>query len=273
MKVCSRAVRGPDGVDSGGDFGGGEEVDVVFGEVDAGFEGGDEGYELVLDWGDLAGEGAAELLGGDAGLVEGAGFDEVANCFCLSEIEAAGEEGSLGEFAGFGEARSAGDALAEEVVEEDGGAVGGDFDDVFGGVGGGGGEVGDYGFVEVSPSESMISAKRAWAGARGWRRRRRGSAMVRAGAGEADDADAAAAGWGGDGDDGVFELRHGSSAGFSYGNGRKKCWRGGVVFLRGVLRKVVCRTWFFDGEIVVDCVVKRGEKTPRFRGALKMSPF
>ena len=26
-----------------GDFGGGEDVDVVFGEVDAGFEGGDEG--------------------------------------------------------------------------------------------------------------------------------------------------------------------------------------------------------------------------------------
>jgi hypothetical protein len=23
------------------------------------------------------------------------------------------------------------------------------------------------------------------------------------------------------------------------------------VFLRGFLRKVVCRTWFFDGEIVV----------------------
>jgi hypothetical protein len=30
-------------------------------------------------------------------------------------------------------------------------------------------------------------------------------------------------------------------------------WRGGVAFLQGFLRKVVCRTWFFDGEIVVDC--------------------
>jgi hypothetical protein len=27
---------------------------------------------------------------------------------------------------------------------------------------------------------------------------------------------------------------------------------GGRVFLQGVLQKVVCRTWFFDGEIVVD---------------------
>ena len=30
-------------------------------------------------------------------------------------------------------------------------------------------------------------------------------------------------------------------------------WRGGVVFLQGVLRKVGCRTWFFAGEFVVDC--------------------
>ena len=42
-----------------GDLGRGEEVDVVFGEVDAGFEGGDEGYKLLFYWGDLAGEAAA----------------------------------------------------------------------------------------------------------------------------------------------------------------------------------------------------------------------
>jgi hypothetical protein len=29
-------------------------------------------------------------------------------------------------------------------------------------------------------------------------------------------------------------------------------WRGGVVFLLGVLRNVACRTWFFAGEFVVD---------------------
>ena len=79
--------------------------------------------------------------------MEGGGFDEVVDCFGLGEIEAAGEEGSLGEFAGFGEAGAGGDALAEEVIEEDGGAVGGDFYDVFGGVGVGFLEPGDYGFV------------------------------------------------------------------------------------------------------------------------------
>jgi len=88
------------------------------------------------------------LLGGDAGLVESGGFDKVVNCFCLCEIEAAGEEGSLGKFAGFGQAGAGGEALAKEVVEENGGAVGGDFYDVFGGVGVGFFEPGDYGFVE-----------------------------------------------------------------------------------------------------------------------------
>src|ERR1700722_2571092 len=57
-----------------GDFVGGEEIDVVFGEVDSGFEGSDQGDELLFDGGDLAGESASELAGGDAGLVEGRGL-------------------------------------------------------------------------------------------------------------------------------------------------------------------------------------------------------
>ena len=57
--------------------------------------------------------GAAELLSGDARLVEGLGFDEVAHGFGLGEIEAAGEEGALGKFAGLGEAGAGGDGLAE----------------------------------------------------------------------------------------------------------------------------------------------------------------
>ena len=153
------------------------------------------------------------------------------------------------------------------MVEEDGGAVGGDFYDVFGGVGVGFFEVCDYGFVErfscvvkdfgeagLGGGERVAELQEGFGDGAG------------GGAGEADDANAAAARWGGDGDDGVFKFRHVEfSAGFSYGNGRKKCWRGGGVFLQGVLRKVGCRTWFFDGEIVVDSVVKRGEKSPRFR--------
>ena len=96
----------------------------------------------------VTGEGASELLCGDACLMECGGVDEVSDCFGLGEVKAAGEEGSLGEFAGFCEAGAIGDALAEEVVEEDWGAVGGDLYDVFGGVGVGGLVVGDYRFVQ-----------------------------------------------------------------------------------------------------------------------------
>jgi hypothetical protein len=32
----------------------------------------------------------------------------------------------------------------------------------------------------------------------------------------------------------------------------KKYWAGGRAFLQGFLQKVGCRTWFFDGENVVD---------------------
>ena len=46
-------------MDLGLNFIGGEKVNVVFGEVDAGFEGGDEGYKLLFYWVDLAGEGTA----------------------------------------------------------------------------------------------------------------------------------------------------------------------------------------------------------------------
>jgi hypothetical protein len=67
--------------------------------------------------------------------VKRAGLDEVVYGLGLGEVETAGEEGALREFARLGEPRAGGDALAEEVVEQNGRAVGGDFDDVLGGVG------------------------------------------------------------------------------------------------------------------------------------------
>jgi hypothetical protein len=36
-------------------------------------------------------------------------------------------------------------------------------------------------------------------------------------------------------------------------------------FLQGVLRKTVCRTWFFDGKFVVKCVVNVVKKRRFFR--------
>jgi len=203
--------RGLNGGDLGCDLVVWDEIDVVFGEVDASFQCGDEDYKLLFYWGYLAGERTAQLLRGDAGLVEGGGFYKVVDSFGLGEVEAAGEESPLGEFAWFGEAGTDGNALAEEVIEEDWRAVGGDLDDVLRGVGVGGLEPGDYSFVErlgsgipsgikdlgeagVTGSERVAEFEEGLCdGAGGW-------------AGEAHDADAAATGRGGDGDDGVFSV-------------------------------------------------------------------
>jgi hypothetical protein len=140
------------------------------------------------------------------------------------------------------------------VVEQDGGAVGGDFYDVFGGVGVGGLEPGDYGFVEGFPCRVKDFGEAGLSGGEGVTKLYETlSDDAGVGAGEADDADAAASG--------RREMATmvssnsvmwRSGAGFSYGTGRKKCWRRGGVFLQGFLRKVECRTWFFDGESVVD---------------------
>ncbi len=94
---------------------GGTDGDVVLGEVDAGFEGGDELDQRLLDGGEGVGERAAELRGGDAGLVEGLCVDEVADGFGLGEVEAVVEEGAQGELAGLGEAGAAGEALLDDI--------------------------------------------------------------------------------------------------------------------------------------------------------------
>ena len=66
------------------------------------------------------------------------------------------------------------------MVEEDGGAVGGDFYDVFRGVGVGGVEVGDYGFVERFSCIVKDFGEAGLGGGEGWRSFRSGSAMERA---------------------------------------------------------------------------------------------
>jgi len=127
--------------------------------------------------------------------------------FGLGEVEAAGEEGALGEFAGFGEAGSGANALTEKVIEEHGRAVGGDLDDVFRGVGVGGLEPGDDGFVESFSCGVKDLGEAGLGGGEGVAEFEEGFGDgAGLGAGEADDADASATGWGGDGDDGVFEV-------------------------------------------------------------------
>jgi hypothetical protein len=101
----------------------------------------------------------------------------------------------------------------------------------------------------VSPVFSWVYAEMGPGGARGVEEFEEGLGDgAGVGAGEADDADTAAAGWSGDGDDGVFELGH---VDFLMVVGEKKsCVVEGVF--AGVFAKDGCRTWFFDGEIVVN---------------------
>src|SRR5208282_4329781 len=62
-----------------GDFGLRCDVDIVFGEVDAGFEEGDEFDERLLDWLHAMTQSAPHLAGCLTGLREGVRFDEIAD--------------------------------------------------------------------------------------------------------------------------------------------------------------------------------------------------
>jgi len=182
------------------------DVDVVFAEVDAGFEKGDEFDEGLLERSNAAAECTAHLAGGLTGLGECLGFDEVANGLGLGEVELAGEEGALGEFAGVGEASAEGKGATKEKVEDDRRAVGGDFNEVVAGVGVGGGVEGDDGFIKLLAGFGFIE-DRGEAGAGVFQGLAEADELGGDGSGvgaaEANDTDAAAAGWRGDGGDGV----------------------------------------------------------------------
>jgi hypothetical protein len=161
--------------------------------------------------------------------------------------------------------------LAEQVVEEDWGAVGGDFYDVFGGVGVGFFEEGDYGFVKRFACVVKDFGEAGLRGSEGVAELYQGFGYgAGGGAGEADDADPAAAGWGGDGYDRVFRFKfsHGEAGrGFSYGNGRKNI---GVVeggFCGGFCKKwgaergfLMVKTWWMCGETWRENALRLGAK-------------
>jgi hypothetical protein len=137
-----------DGIETPQDFGGGGDADVVLGEVDAGFEEGDEFEELRLDGGDETRDGALSLLCGDAGLVEGCRFDEIAYGLGAGQVDATVQVSAQGELTGFGEACTGFHGAVEAMAKDYGGTVAGDFDYVFGCVRFGRGEEGDDGLVD-----------------------------------------------------------------------------------------------------------------------------
>src|SRR6202167_1994169 len=131
-----------------------QDRDVVFSEIDAGLEHSDQPNEALFHWLQALGESAFELLGGDLRLVKCLGVDQIADRFSLGEIDAAMEEGAHGELSGLGETCSGRNAQLDDVPEHDRRSVGGDLDDVVGGIGMGFGEVSDTDFVY----ESRISS-------------------------------------------------------------------------------------------------------------------
>ena len=123
--------------------------DIVLGEVNAGFEHGDQLYQFLFDGLQAARERAFKLLSRNLGLIEGLRLDQVADSLRLGEIDASVEKGAHGEFAGLGQACAPSQSQLDHVAQDHGRTVGGDFDDVIGGVGMRLGKVGDNDFVDA----------------------------------------------------------------------------------------------------------------------------
>src|ERR1700730_9449820 len=108
---------------------------VVLREVDAGFEPSNQLDQFLLDRLQAAGECSLKLLGCDPGLVKGLRLDQVVNGFSLCKIEASVEKRTHGEFTWLAKASAASESKLDNMAQNHGRAVGGDFDDVVGRVG------------------------------------------------------------------------------------------------------------------------------------------
>ena len=123
------------------------DADIVFGEVDAGFEQGDQFEKLLLERRDAARNRAARLLRGDARLIQRGGVDQVADRLGLRQIDAAIQIGPQREFARLGEARARFERPFDGVAQNHGRAVAGNLDHVFGGVGAGRRKICDHNLI------------------------------------------------------------------------------------------------------------------------------
>ena len=127
----------------------GHDGDVIFGEIHAGFEEGDEFYQLLLDWLYAVGQCAFKLLRRNFGLEQGLRINQIADGFGLGEIDAAVQEGAHGEFAGLSQARSGCQRQLDDASQNHWRAVGGDFDNVVCGVRVGLLEESDYDLIQA----------------------------------------------------------------------------------------------------------------------------
>ena len=121
---------------------GGRHLDIVFGEIDAGFEQRDQLQQMLLHRLKPPRDRTFGLPRGDARLIQRGGFDQIAHAFGLRQIDAAVEIGAQSELAGLGQAGSGRAGALQSIAQHGGRAVTGDLDHVFSGVGLGRGEEG-----------------------------------------------------------------------------------------------------------------------------------
>ena len=141
--------RRADGSDAFENRGIGHHRDIVFGKIDSGFEQGNQFDQFLLDRLQAPRERSLQLLRRDLGLIQSLRVDQIAHRLGLREIDAAVEKGAHGELAGLGQARAGGHAQFDDVPQDDRRSVGGNLDDVVGGVGMRLGEIGDDDFVDA----------------------------------------------------------------------------------------------------------------------------
>src|SRR5579862_2664576 len=137
-----RGDRRMHGLNAPENFGGRSHVDVVLGEVDAGFEQCDQLDQLILHRPQPPRYRSFGLLRGDARLVQRCSFDQIAHGFGLRQIDAAVQVRPEGEFARLGQPCSGLAGALQRIPQHGRRAMARNLDNVLGGVGSRGGEEG-----------------------------------------------------------------------------------------------------------------------------------
>ena len=136
------------------------ELDVLFGKIELQFEEACKANQGFAQGVDFAGEAAAKLVEGEAVRARVFRGDEVGDGFGLGEVEAAVEEGALGEFAGAGLTAPRLDERPHDLALDELRAVDVEFHRVLAGVGAGAAKDEGESFVEDGAFGVAEAAKR-----------------------------------------------------------------------------------------------------------------
>ncbi len=125
-----------------------EDLHILIGKIDGHLDQGAHLEETTADGIDPAIQRPGQLLLGEIDAFSGLGGENVDHRLGLGQIDAAIEEGPLGEFAGGGENGAAGENEFEDTLENQEAAVAMDLDDIFAGIGVGRGHKDGEDFID-----------------------------------------------------------------------------------------------------------------------------